>query len=293
MDVLIQQLFNGVVNGSVYTLIAIGITLVFGLTGLVNFAHGELMMVGAFLVLVISRDLSPWVALIVGLLLAFVVVGALGVALEKTLFARTINRPINGFIVSLGLILVLQNLVAMHWGTNPEVVRAPLQATVLRLGNFDFPAMRLVVLGVALVLCAGFYAFLNRTRVGTALRCCNIDRDTATLMGINVPRMQSLAFGVGSALAGTGGVLLAMIYTFDPFFGATVVVKGFVIALVGGIGNVAGAFYAGMLFGICEALTVQFGLGEWSSAITFGFIIAVLLVRPSGLFSGSQGSAVR
>jgi branched-chain amino acid transport system permease protein len=292
VTVFVQQLLNGVVNGSVYCLIGIGITLVFGLTGLVNFAHGEFMMVGAYLVLLIGTGLNPWVALVAGVFVAFVVVGGAGVILEKALFSRTINRPINGFIVSLGLVLVLQNVVAMHWGTNPQVVQAPLQTTVLHLGSIDFPAMRIVVLGVALILSAGFYAFLNRTRVGTALRCCNVDRDTATLMGINVPRMQSLAFGVGSALAGTGGVLLAMIYTFNPFFGATIVVKGFVIALAGGIGNVAGAFYAGILFGICEALTVQFGLGAWSGAITFGFIIAVLLVRPSGLFAGSHGSAV-
>ena len=178
----------------------------------------------------------------------------------------------------------------MHWGTNPQILNAPLQRSNLHAGGITIPAMRLIVLGIALGLSFSFYAFLNRTRIGTAMRCCNLDRDTATLMGINVPRMQSLAFGVGSALAGSGGVLLAMIYTFNPFFGATIVVKGFIIALAGGIGNVAGAFYAAILFGICEALTVLAGLGAWSGAITFGFVIGLLLIKPTGLLSGSEGA---
>jgi branched-chain amino acid transport system permease protein len=291
MSVVLQQLFNGIVNGSVYCLVAIGITLIFGLTGLVNFAHGEFMMVGAYVMLAVSAGLGLWAGFLVSLVVAFVGIGLLGVTLERTLFARTLSRPINGFVVSLGLILVLQNAAAMHWGTNSQSVAPPLSSS-FALGSVDVSTMRLFVLVLALLLCAGFYLFLNRTRVGTALRCCNVDRDTATLMGVNVPRMQSLAFGVGSALAGGGGALLATIYTFNPFFGSIIVVKGFVIALAGGIGNVAGAFWAAMLFGISEAFIIQFGLGAWSGALTFGFIIALLMVRPDGLFKGSHGSAV-
>ncbi|HEY6758775.1 MAG TPA: branched-chain amino acid ABC transporter permease [Baekduia sp.] len=291
MSVLLQQLFNGIVNGSVYCLVAIGITLIFGLTGLVNFAHGEFMMVGAYIMLALASAQGAWAAFLLALVVALVGLGMFGVTLERTLFTRTLSRPINGFVVSLGLILVLQNAVALHWGTNPQVVTPPLTSS-FSLGPVEVSSMRLLVLVVALLLCAAFYLFLNRTRVGTAMRCVNIDRDTATLMGVNVPRMQSLAFGVGSALAGGGGALLATIYTFSPFFGSTIVVKGFVISLAGGIGNVAGAFWAAMLFGICEALIVQVGLGAWSGALTFGFIIALLMVKPDGLFKGSHGSAV-
>jgi branched-chain amino acid transport system permease protein len=291
MSVVLQQLFNGIVNGSVYCLIAVGVTLIFGLTGLVNFAHGEFMMVGAYIALVIGASNGGWIGFLVALVVAFAALGLFGVALEKTLFARTLSRPINGFVVSLGLILVLQNAVALHWGTNPQTVNAPLDSS-FSIGSVDVSSMRLLVLVIALLLSAGFYLFLNRTRVGTALRCCNVDRDTAALMGINVPRMQTLAFAIGSALAGSGGVLLATIYTFSPFFGSTIVVKGFVIALAGGIGNVAGAFWAAMLFGVCEALTVQVGLGAWTGALTFAFIIVLLMVRPEGLFRGSHGSAV-
>jgi branched-chain amino acid transport system permease protein len=291
MSVVLQQLFNGIVNGSVYCLIAIGVTLIFGLTGLVNFAHGELMMVGAYIALVVGGSGGSWIGFLVALVVAFAALGLFGVALEKALFARTLSRPINGFVVSLGLILVLQNAVSLHWGTNPQTVSAPLDSS-FSIGSVDVSSMRLLVLLIALLLSAGFYLFLNRTRVGTALRCCNVDRDTAALMGINVPRMQTLAFAIGSALAGSGGVLLATIYSFNPFFGSTIVVKGFVIALAGGIGNVAGAFWAAMLFGVCEALTVQVGLGAWTGALTFAFIIALLMVRPQGLFRGSHGSAV-
>jgi branched-chain amino acid transport system permease protein len=153
--------------------------------------------------------------------------------------------------------------------------------------------MRLLVFGVSVLLSAAFFAYLKLTRVGTALRCCNLDRDTAMLMGINVPRMQTLAFAVGSALAGAGGVLLATIYSFTPFFGSVIVVNGFVIALAGGLGNVAGAFCAALLFGIFEAITVQVGLGAWSTALTLVFVVLMLMVRPTGLFAGSQGSAIR
>jgi branched-chain amino acid transport system permease protein len=163
--------------------------------------------------------------------------------------------------------------------------------------EFDFggvlvPGVRLATLAIALSLAAGFYLFLNKTRVGTGLRCCNVDRDTATLMGINVPAMQTLAFAVGSGLAGAGGALISMSHAFNPYFGSLIVVKGFVIALAGGLGNVAGAFWMAILFGVAEAMTVYGGLSEYSNALPFACIIVLLLIRPTGLFAGSHGSAI-
>jgi branched-chain amino acid transport system permease protein len=291
MTVIVQQVITGVVNGSVYCLIAIGITLIFGLTGLVNFAHGSVMTVGSYIALAITAQIAGWAGLAVALVSAGALVGMLGIVLERGLFRHTLRRPINGFVVSLGLILVLENGIALHWGTNPETVTDPV-ATTVAFAGVSVPTIRLIVLATALALSCGFYLFLTRTRTGTALRCCQLDRDTAALMGINVPRMQTLAFAAGSVLAGGGGALLAAIYTFTPFFGETVVVKGFVIALAGGLGNVAGAFWASLLFGVCESLSVQVGLGAWSSAIAFGFIVLLLMVRPAGLLGGARGSAV-
>lgn len=289
MTEVVQQVVNGIVDGSIYALVAIGITLIFGLTGLVNFAHGELMMLGAYVALVVSTITGEWATVILAFFAALVALGLFGVALERTLFARTIKRPINGFIISLGLIFIIQNAVAIEWGTNAQFVDAPLQDAVNILG-IEVAGIRLLILVVALLLSAGLYLFLNRTRIGTGLRCCNIDRDTATLMGVNVPAMQTLAFGVGCALAGAGGVLLAASHSFTPFFGSLVVVKGFVIALAGGLGNVSGAFWTAMIFGIVEAMTVQVGLAQYSQAIPFLVIILLLMVRPTGLFKGSHGS---
>jgi branched-chain amino acid transport system permease protein len=291
MTIVIQQTINGIVNGSVYCLIAMGITLIFGLTGLVNFAHGSVMTLGSYIALTVTAQIGGWSGLVVAIIVAGIALGVLGILMETGLFRFTIKRPINGFVVSLGLILVIENGIALHWGTNPETVNVPITTSVTFAG-LSVPTIRLIVLATALALSAAFYLFLTRTRTGTALRCCQLDRDTAALMGINVPRMQTLAFAAGSVLAGAGGALLATIYTFTPFFGEIVVVKGFVIALAGGLGNVAGAFWAAMLFGICEALSVQVGLGAWSSAIAFGFIVLLLVIRPSGLLGGAQGSAV-
>jgi branched-chain amino acid transport system permease protein len=291
MTVIVQQAINGIVNGSVYCLIAIGITLIFGLTGLVNFAHGSVMTLGSYIALAVTAQVAGWLGLLVALVAAGAALGVLGIVLETGLFRYTIKRPINGFVVSLGLILVLENGIALHWGTNPETVTDPVSTSVT-LAGISVPTIRLIVLVTALALSCAFYVFLTRTRTGTALRCCQLDRDTAALMGINVPRIQTLAFAAGSVLAGAGGALLATIYTFTPFFGETVVVKGFVIALAGGLGNVAGAFWAALLFGVCESLSVQVGLGAWSSAIAFVFIVLLLMVRPSGLLGGTRGSAV-
>lgn len=291
MSALVQQLVNGIISGSVYSLVAIGITLIFGLTGLVNFAHGDFMMVGAYIALSISSIATSWAGVILSLLVAGLGLGVLGVVLERLVFARTLRRPINGFVISLGLILVIENIVAIGWGTNPQTINAPLQGSIGWAG-IDVSGIQLLTFVVALLLSGGFYLFLTRTRTGTAIRCCNVDRDTAFLMGINVPAMQTVAFGVGTALAGTGGVLLALSHAFTPYFGSLVVVQGFVIALAGGLGNVYGAFWVALMFGVAEALTVYFGLSDIGNAVLFGLIVALLMVRPTGLFGGSHGSSV-
>lgn len=289
MQLIVQEVINGIVNGSVYALIAMGITLIFGLTGIINFAHGEFMMLGAYVTLVIAAQ-GGW-AFAAAIALAALGVGALGAGLEKTVFAPTVSRPMNGFVVSLGLAAVLQNVVALKYGTVPRVLTSPLQGTITA-GGFYLPTMRAVVLAIALALTAAFFYFLTRTRRGIALRSCSADPEVATMMGINVPSMQLLAFVVGSALAGGGGALLATSYPFTPFFGSSVVVKGFVVALVGGLGNVMGAFRIAIVFGIAEALVVGAGLGAWTDALMSLVIVAVLLVRPMGLMRGTEGPSV-
>jgi len=291
-----QQIVNGLVTGSVYALIAIGITLIFGLTGLVNFAHGEFMMVGAYVALVtvgaVQGDLPALLTLVLAVLLAGVALAAFGAGVERTLFSRTTARPIVGFVVSLGLVRVMQNAVIMNWGVNPQHVETGFRG-VWELGGIYITEVRLLTLVTAVMLAGGFYLFLLRSRAGTALRCVNVDREVAGFMGIDVPRMQLLAFVLGSALAGGGGALLAFSYPITPFFGATVIIKGFVVALAGGLGNVLGAFWVALGVGVLEALLAGFGMSSLSDAILFGGVVALLLLRPSGLLRGTAGSSVQ
>jgi len=281
----LQQLFNGLSVASIYMLVGVGITLVFGLTGIVNFAHGEIMMLGAYALLVVAPDGGPM--FIVGLVAAVTFVCLVSYAMERGLFRFTLKRPINGFLVSLGLILALQNGLIEYWGTDQQNVVAPFER-VWQMGGTRISAERLFIIGITAVIFVTFSLFLAHTRVGTALRASAMDRETASLMAVPVPRLITLTFVIGGALAAIGGVLLATIYPISPQLGSTYVVKGFAIALVGGLGNVAGAMIAALILGVTEALNAGLGYGAWTDAISFALMIVILLVRPQGLLRGTE-----
>jgi branched-chain amino acid transport system permease protein len=252
------------------------------------------MMLGGYAALVVvglTQGMPPVIALIVAVIGAGLVLAIFGAGVERALFSRTIRRPIVGFVVSLGLVRVLQNAVILKWGVNPQHVETGFSG-ILEAGGIYMTETRVLTFVTALALAGGFYLFLLRTTVGTALRACNVDREVAGLMGINVPRMQLLAFVLGSALAGGGGALLAFSYPITPFFGTTVIIKGFVVALAGGLGNVLGAFWVALGVGVLEALLAGFGLSSLSDAVLFTGVVFLLLLRPSGLLRGTAGSSV-
>ena len=283
--ILLQQILNGLSIASVITLIAIGVTLIFGLTGIINFAHGEFLMVGSIV---------TWLAVSAGwgfplaLVAAVAAVAALGYGLERGLFRFTLDRPINGFIVSLGLIVVLQHVVIFLYGPNQKSIPHPLTA-VYQVGGVRIAAARLLVIGVTAAIVAVTYAGITRSRYGLALRASVEDRDTAALMGIPVRRYITGVFVFGSALAGLGGALLIALFPITPFTGGTIVMKGFAVALIGGLGNLTGAVFAGLILGIVEGFSAGYGFSEWTDAYSFGLMILVLLIRPNGLFSGTSG----
>ena len=285
MDIFIQQILNGLSIASVITLIAVGVTLIFGLTGIINFAHGEFLMIGSIVTWLAVSNGLPFPP---ALFLAVVAVAAMGFALERGLFRFTLERPTNGFIVSLGLIVVLQHIVVLFWDPNQKSIPRPL-STVWDVGGVRVASVRMMVILATIAVVALTFVMITRSRYGRALRASVEDRDTAALMGIPVRRYITGVFVFGSALAGLGGALLIALFPVTPFTGGTMVMKGFAVALIGGLGNLTGAVVAGLILGIVEGFSAGYGLSEWTDAYSFGLMILVLLFRPHGLFGGTSG----
>ena len=285
MDILFQQILNGLSIASVITLIAVGVTLIFGLTGIINFAHGEFLMVGSIVTwLAVQAGLGFFIALV----LAVIAVGAMGFVLERGLFRFTLTRPTNGFIVSLGLIVVLQHIVILFYDPNQKSIPRPLSG-IWNVAGVRIASVRVMVILVTIAVVALTFAMVTRSRYGRALRAAVDDRDTAALMGIPVRRYITGVFVLGSALAGLGGALLIALFPITPFTGGTMVMKGFAVALIGGLGNLTGAVVAGLILGIVEGFSAGYGFSEWTDAYSFALMILVLLFRPNGLFGGTSG----
>jgi branched-chain amino acid transport system permease protein len=285
VDILIQQLLNGLSIASVITLIAVGVTLIFGLTGIINFAHGEFLMVGS---IVTWLAVQAGLGFLPALVLAVLAVGVMGFVLERGLFQFTLTRPTNGFIVSLGLIVVLQHIVIFFYDPNQKSIPRPL-AGIWDVAGVRIASVRVMVILVTIAVVAMTFVMVTRSRYGRALRAAVDDRDTAALMGIPVRRYVTGVFVLGSALAGLGGALLIALFPITPFTGGTMVMKGFAVALIGGLGNLTGAVVAGLILGIVEGFSAGYGFAEWTDAYSFALMILVLLLRPNGLFGGTSG----
>lgn len=282
-----QQVFNGFSLAAVYALVGIGITLVFGLTRLINFAHGELVMVGAVTVVALAVDRHQNFYLTV--LIAIALVAVLSLVLERFAFRPTLASPLNGFIVSLGLVLVLQGVTQQIWGPYTESLVPPFPG-VVQLGPLVLARQRLFVIGVAIPILTAFFLFLKYTRIGVGIRAAAVDPETAGWMGVPVKRMIAVTFGVGGILAAVAGALIATLFPVNALIGGNLVVKGFAVALLGGLGNVAGALAAAVIIAVVETLVSGYYLAEWKDAVAFGVIVLVLLLRPGGLFRGTEGA---
>jgi branched-chain amino acid transport system permease protein len=279
VDTLLQQLVNGMALASVYALLAVGITLVFGLTSIVNFAHGEFLVVGA---LIAASAIGAGVPFVLACVIAAAATAAIGFAVERFLFRPIASEPIRGFIVSLGLIIAMQHICLKIWGSEQRAIDAPLQQ-ILSFGEVRISAMRIAVTVATIVILAIFLWLLARSRWGRALRAVAIDRETAATVGVPVKRYVAATFVVGSALAGLGGALLLSLFPMSPFSGGSYTIKGFAVAIVGGLGSVSGAVMAAVILGMIEAIASGYLSPSWSNAYAFGAMILVLLVRPGGL----------
>lgn len=300
MNEFLQQLINGLSLGAIYALIALGYSMVYGVLKFINFAHGDVLMIGAFAGFyaapVVHRLFpDPWTTTAVVLLWAMLVCALLGVIIERLAYRPLRNQPkLAVLITSIGVSLLLSYGGQILFGVNqkpfPDLlppIRIPLGAEVSVSGN------HLLVMVVTLGLLIALRETILRTRFGLALRALSQNRDAAALMGVNSNAVISLTFAVGSALAGAAGVLYAMnIHSIEPLMGTLPGIKAFVAAVLGGIGSLPGAAVGGILLGLTECLLGGSFLSSYRDAIAFGILILILLIRPSGLFGSSAAEKV-
>lgn len=283
----LQQLVNGLAVGSIYVLIALGVTLVFGLTRLINFAHGEFLAVGALITAaLIGAGWGFWVSAVVAV--AFTT----GVAaiIERVVFRPTLDVPINGFIVSLGVIAVSQGVMVNFFGVEPRRASAPVSG-VATLGSAVLPYDRLLVIAVTVLLLVALFFALERSDAGRRVRATTEDAYAASLVGINVVGTVALTFAVGSALAAIAGTFMATIFVVTPFSGLHFAIKGFITAIVGGLGNVRGAAIAGVLLGLVETMGAAYVSARWQDGFGYLLLVAILTLRPQGLLRGTSHAA--
>lgn len=278
-----QQLINGLSLGSVYALIAIGYTMVYGIIKLINFAHGDIYMAGAYFgFLAVTRFNMPFIPAI---LFAMVCSATLGVLVEKIAYKRLRFSPrITLLITAIGMSLLIENSFRLIFGPNPKPFPELIKMKIYKFGSFQFNNLQMIMLGVTIVLAITLQYIVHKTKLGKAMRASSYDLEASMLMGINVNHIISYTFAIGSSLAAAAGVLVGTVYPrIDPYMGIMPGLKAFVAAVLGGIGIIPGAMLGGTLMGLSETFTKAYLSTELSDAITFGLLIVVLIFRPNGL----------
>ena len=283
---LFGQLLIGLINGSFYALLSLGLAVIFGMLNIVNFAHGAFYMMGAFCsyFLLHYAGLNYWWALV----LSPLVVGAFGMLMQRFLLQRLAGLdPIYGLLLTFGLALIIQGLFRQHYGASGLPYPIPAQLTGARnLGFMILPNYRAWVILASLTICLATWYAIERTKLGAYLRAATENPTMVQAFGINVPRMITLTYGFGVALAAFAGVMAAPIYNVSPQMGAELIIVVFAVVVIGGMGSIMGSIVTGFALGIVECLTKVF-YPEASNTIVFVVMAVVLLIRPSGLFGRS------
>lgn len=278
----LSYLISGVSLGSVYAIIALGYTMVYGIAKMLNFAHGDVIMVGGYISLLAMTNLGlPWP---IAVLLAMLVCTVLGVVIEGLAYRPLRSAPsLAVLITAIGVSYFLQNAAQLLWGASPRSY-TPIISGSLSLGSLSISYVSLLTIAMCIIIMAGLTAFTSKSKMGKAMRACSEDKGAAQLMGINVNRTISLTFAIGSALAAIAGVLLCSFNTsLMPTTGSMPGIKAFTAAVFGGIGSIPGAFLGGILLGVIEALAKAYISTQLANSIVFAVLIIMLLVRPAGL----------
>ncbi|NLY51896.1 MAG: branched-chain amino acid ABC transporter permease [Firmicutes bacterium] len=283
MQEVVQQLVNGISLGSIYGLIALGYTMVYGIIRLINFAHGDIYMIGAFVGYFAIRTFH--LSFLPALLAAMAVSAVLGMVIERLAYRPLRNSTrIAALITAIGVSFLIQNTALLAWTPDPRSYPDVFPLRTYEIGGVYVDNRQIAILGVALVLMVVLHYIVNYTQIGRAMRAVSQDADTARLMGIDVDRVISFTFALGSALAAAAGVLVGIYYNrIDPTMGTMPGLKAFVAAVLGGIGVIPGAMLGGLVMGIAEVAVVALTESTWKDAVAFAILIVILLVRPAGL----------
>lgn len=278
-----QQLVNGITAGSMYALIALGYTMVYGILKIINFAHGDIFMIGSFVGLILVKQVH--LGLIPAMLISMVIVGILGIIVERIAYRPLRNSTrIAPLLSALGVSIFLSNFAQLVWGTQTRAFPPSFQIQTFQVGNVVLSSMQIYALLVSILLMVGLYLFVQKTKMGVAMRATSHSVDSARLMGINVDNIISLTFGIGSALAAAAGILVGLYYdAVYPVMGYTAGLKAFTAAVLGGIGSIPGAMLGGLLLGVVENLGAAYISMGYRDAIAFGLLIIILLIKPTGL----------
>ena len=285
---ILEQLINGLRTGSIYALIALGYTMVYGIAKMINFAHGDIIMVGAYTLFVgsITLGLNPVLAVI----LTIIVCAALGIVTEKVAYKPLRNaQPLAVLITAIGVSYLLQNLSLLIFKATPIPFGSIIKFPSVSIGGINISGVTIVTFIVTIISMVALTLFINNTKQGRAMRAVSEDKGAASLMGINVNRTISQTFAIGSALAAVAGILyIAQYESLQPTLGALPGIKAFVAAVLGGIGSIPGAMLGGLVLGIIESLSKAYISTQLADAIVFGVMVIVLLVKPSGLLGKMQ-----
>ena len=278
-----QQLLNGLNQGAIYALIALGYTMVYGIAKMLNFAHGDVIMVGAYTLFVTMGTMG--LPAYLGVILSIVFCAVLGVVLEKVAYKPLRgSSPLAVLITAIGVSYFLQSLALLIFGSQQQKVESVVSLPSVYLGAVELSGESIATLGITIIIMVALTLFIKKTKTGRAMLAVSEDRGAAQLMGINVNRTISITFAIGSGLAAVAGALFVSSYGFvGPYTGSLPGIKAFVAAVLGGIGSIPGAMLGGILLGIIESFSKAYISTQLSDAIVFGVLILVLLVRPSGL----------
>ena len=278
-----QQLVNGIILGSIYALLALGYTMVYGIIKLINFAHGDIYMIGAFVgyYAINSLKMNFWIALV----FSMIVCAILGVVIEFLAYRPLRNSTrISALITAIGVSFFLEYIMVYFVGADTRSFPQSIKMHTYHFGSISVTNVQLLILVVALVLMVALQLIVKKTKMGKAMRAVSVDSDAAELMGISVNNTISFTFALGSSLAGAAGVLIGLYYnSIEPLMGMTPGIKAFVAAVLGGIGIIPGAALGGFVIGILETLSTAIGLSSYRDAIVYGVLIVILLLRPAGI----------
>ena len=282
MDLLIQTVINGLIQSGFYALAAVGLVLIFGVMRVVNFAHGELVMIGAYTIwLIHAQYTSPY---LLTLVIAILLVAVLGLAMERFLFRPMTDDPLGGLICSIGILFILQVIASLVGGEGPsKQVPPPFEGTFIMFETIRIPYQRLFAIAVALAALGSLWYFLTQTRLGWALRAVAQDREASALQGINSNRISAIAIGIGAAMAGLAGALIAPIQNINPHMGHNVIITAFIVTIVGGVGSLSGAVIASVLYALFHTFVTTYFNGTVATIWGLVIMVLVLIIRPTGI----------